>query len=102
MGWIDTLSREAFQLAVREAVKPDLESLRADSKEDFQILRADIRDLNKRLGDLEQRVSRLEGTIEGTMRAYEANLARMFAEFQRNIERDLFTRLLEDRGKSAA
>ncbi|MDR3553577.1 MAG: hypothetical protein P4L55_02355 [Syntrophobacteraceae bacterium] len=58
--------------------------------------------VNKRLGDLEQRVSRLEGTIEGTMRAYEANLARMFAEFQRNIERDLFPRLLEDRGKSAA
>ncbi len=102
MVWIETPGKEAFQLAVREAVKPDIESLRADFKQDVESLRGEIRDLNKRVGDLEQRFSRLEGTIEGTMRAYEANLARMFAEFQRNIERDLFTRLLGDRGKSAA
>lgn len=102
MGWIDTLSKEAFQLAVREAMKPEVESLRVSLKEEAGILRNDIKEVNERVGDLEQRVSRLEGTIEGTMRAYEANMARMFAEFQRNIERDVFTKLLEDRGNSAA
>ena len=102
MSWIETLSKEAFQLAVREAMKPEMESLRASTKEEIESLRADIRDLSKRVGDLEQRVSRLEGTIEGTMRAYEANLARMFAEFQRNIERDVLTKLFDSRGKSAA
>ena len=91
MSWIETLSKEAFQTAVREAMKPEIESLRAD-----------IKDLGKRVGDLEQRVSRLEGTIEGTMRAYEANLRMMFAEFQRNIEKDIFSRLIDGRGKSAA
>ena len=28
MGWIETLSKEAFQLAVREAMKPEMENLR--------------------------------------------------------------------------
>jgi len=87
MGWIETLSKEAFQLAVREAVKPDMENLRGDIKE-----------VNKRIGDLEQRVSRLEGTIEGTMRAYEAGVRAMFSEFKA----EMFSRMLEDRSKSAA
>lgn len=87
MGWIETLSKEAFQLAVREAVKQDVENLRGDIKE-----------VNKRLGDLEQRVSRLEGTIEGTMRSYEASVRAMFSEFKA----EMFSRMLDDRSKSAA
>lgn len=80
MGWIETLSKEAFQVAVREAIKPDVDSLKRS-----------IVTIEKRVGDLEQRVSRLEGTIEGSMRAYEANVGRLFAEFKA----DIFKRLLE-------
>ena len=80
MGWIETLSKEAFQVAVREAIKPDVDSLKQS-----------IVTIEKRVGDLEQRVSRLEGTIEGSMRAYEANVGRLFAEFKA----DIFKRLLE-------
>ena len=86
MGWIETLSKEAFQLAVREAVRPDFEKL--ENRMDK---------LEVRIGDLEQRVSRLEGTVEGTMRAYEANLRGMFSEFKA----ELFSRMLEDKSKSA-
>jgi len=87
MGWIETLSKEAFQLAVREAMKPDMESLGDNIKE-----------VNKRIGDLEQRVSRLEGTIEGTMRAYEASVRAMFSEFKA----EMFARMLEDRNRKSA
>ncbi|MDR3553678.1 MAG: hypothetical protein P4L55_02870 [Syntrophobacteraceae bacterium] len=52
MGWIETLSKEAFQLAVREAVRPDFEKL--ENRMDK---------LEVRMGDLEQRVSRLEDTM---------------------------------------
>ena len=80
MSWIESLSKEAFQGAVREAVKPELEGLKAD-----------IKAVERRIGDLEQRVSRLEGTIEGSMRAYEANIRAMFSEFKVEV----FKKLLE-------
>jgi len=80
MSWMETLTKEAFQLAVRESVRPDIEKIgqRIDR-------------LDQRMGDLEQRVSRLEGTIEGSMRAYEANIRAMFSEFKV----DVFKKLLE-------
>jgi hypothetical protein len=80
MGWIESLSKEAFQLSVREAVRPDLE-----------MLTTSIKEVEKRIGELKQRVSPLEGTIEGSMRAYEANIGRMFAEFKA----DMFKRMLD-------
>jgi predicted nuclease with TOPRIM domain len=124
MGWIETLSKEAFQLAVREAVKPELNELekRLDgrmgsldgrmSNLEGRMCNIEARmdkfdgrldRLEGRVGDLAERVSRLEGTIEGTLRAYEANIRSMFVEFQRNIEREIFTRLIDEkRNKSAA
>ena len=51
MGWIETLSKETFLAAVREAVKPDVEKVEGE-----------IGDLRGETKDLGQRVSRLEGT----------------------------------------
>ena len=87
MGWIETLSKEAFQLAVREALKPDFEKM--ENRMDK---------IEMRIGNLEQPVSRLEGPIEGTMRACESNVCAMFSEFKA----EMFSRILEDRSKSAA
>ena len=86
MSRLESLDKEAFQIALREAMKPELESLRAE----MQTLRADIRDLGARVGDLEHQVSRLQGTLEGMMRAYEADPGRMFAGFLRDAEPDIF------------
>jgi predicted nucleic acid-binding Zn-ribbon protein len=94
VGWIETLNKESFQLAVREAMRPDFEKL--ENRMDKLENRMDK--LEVRIGDLEQRVSRLEGSIEGTMRAYEANVRGMFSEFKA----ELFSRMLEDKSKSAA
>ena len=89
MSWIETITKEGFQIAVREAMKPDLDkvSLRLEG-------------LGNRLGEIEQRVSRLEGTIEGSMRANEANtrayestIRAMLSEFKS----DMLQRMLEDR-----
>jgi hypothetical protein len=101
MGWIETLTKEAFIAAVREAVKPDLDRL--EGKIDKMEAHTDARfeKLSGRVEGLAERVSRLEGTIEGSMRAYEANVHSMFVEFQRNIEREIFTRLLEDKKRPA-
>ena len=82
MGWIESVTREGFQLAVKEAMRPDMEKLEG------------------RMGDIEQRVARLEGVIEGNARAHEAN-TRAFEASIRGIlsefKVDLLTRQLEDR-----
>ena len=73
MSWIETITKEGFQMAVKEAMRPDIEKI------------------EDRLSQLSDRVSRLEGAMEGSMRAYEANIRAMFAEFKVEI----FRRLLE-------
>ena len=73
MGWIETITKEGFQMAVKEAMRPDIEKI------------------EDRLSQLSDRVSRLEGSMEGSMRAYEANIRAMFAEFKV----DIFRRLLD-------
>ncbi len=82
MGWIESVTREGFQLAVKEAMRPDMEKLEG------------------RMGDIEQGVARLEGVIEGNARAHEAN-TRAFEASIRGIlsefKVDLLTRQLEDR-----
>jgi predicted nucleic acid-binding Zn-ribbon protein len=78
MSWIETLTKEAFQGAVRDAVRPDIEGLKDDIKE-----------IQKCMGDIEQRVSRLEGAIEGSMRAYEANMKAIFSEFKVDVFKKL-------------
>ncbi len=83
MSWIETITKEDFQLAVREAMRPDIDKLGGR-----------MGNLEGRMGNLEQRVSRLEGTIEGSMRAYEANIKAMFADFKAEV----FQRLLEAPG----
>ncbi len=89
MSWIETITKEDFQLAVREAMKPEMEKL--DSKiTDVE------KNLGNRIGNLEQRVSRLEGTIDGTMKSYESNVRAMFSEFKA----EMFQRLLESRAGS--
>ena len=84
MAWIETITREGFQLAVREAMKPEMDKL------DRKIERK-LEKMESRIGDVEQRVARLEGTIEGSMRAYEANIKLLFYEFKTEI----FQRLLK-------
>ncbi len=73
MGWIETITKEGFQMAVKEAMRPDIDKI------------------EDRLSQLSDRVSRLEGSMEGSMRAYEANIRAMFAEFKA----DVFRRLLD-------
>ena len=73
MGWIETITKEGFQLAVKEAMRPDIEKIEG------------------RLNQLSDRVSRLEGSMDGSMRAYEASVRAMFAEFKVEI----FRRLLD-------
>ncbi len=73
MSWIETITKEGFQLAVREAMRSDLEKI------------------ENRIGNLEQRVSRLEGSVDANMRAYEANVRVMFSEFKS----EMFQRLLD-------
>jgi len=83
MAWIETITKEGFQLAIREAMRPEIDKL------DRKIERK-LEKMESRIGDVEQRVSRLEGTIEGSMRAYEANIKLLFYEFKS----ELFQRLL--------
>jgi len=82
MGWIESVTKEDFQLAVREAMRLDMEGL------------------ENRMGDVEQRVARLEGTIEGnaraheaTVRAFESSIRAMLSDFKV----DVLTRQLEGR-----
>jgi hypothetical protein len=71
MGWIETITKEGFQLAVKEAMRPDMDRI------------------EDRLSQLSERLSRLEGAMEGNMRAYEANIRAMFAEFKVEVFRHL-------------
>ncbi len=73
MSWIETITKDGFQLAVREAMRHDLEKI------------------ENRIGNLDQRVSRLEGSIDANMRAFEANVRAMFSEFKS----EMFQRLLD-------
>ena len=82
MGWIESVTKEGFQLAVREAMQPDMEKLET------------------RMGDIEQWVARLEGTIEGnaraheaTIRAFESSIRAMLSDFKV----DVLTRQLDER-----
>ena len=82
MGWIESVTKEGFQLAVREAMRPDMAKL------------------EDRMGDVEQRVARLEGTIEGnaraqdaSVRAFESSIRAMLSDFKV----DLLTRQLENK-----
>ena len=130
MGWIETLSKETFMAAVREAVKPDLDKLdgklekldvkiekaKQELKGDIRTLRGDIKNLENRVGGRAERVARLEGDLSGAIRAWvansrvheakaearDANQRSMLLEFQRNIEREIFARLLEDKKRPAA
>jgi len=43
MGWIESVTKEGFQLVVREAMRPDMEKLET------------------RMGDIEQRVAMIGG-----------------------------------------
>ena len=74
MGWIETITKEGFQLAVKEAVRPEMEKI------------------EERLNQLSDRVSRLEGSMEGSMRAYEANMRAIFAEFKVEVFRHLLNK----------
>ena len=67
MGWIESFTKESFQLLVRETMCPDMEKLET------------------RMGDIEQGVVRLEGTIEGNARAHEATVR----AFESSIRADL-------------
>jgi len=69
MAWIETLTKEAFHAAIREAMKPQIDQI------------------SERLYSFEQRLSRLEGVVEGStkaneadIRAYEATMRGLFFE----------------------
>lgn len=71
MSWIETLTKEAFHAAIREAMKPQIDQI------------------SDRLQSFEQRLSRLEGVVEGStkaneanIRAYEAAMRGLFFEFK--------------------
>ena len=82
MGWIESVTKEGFQLAVREAMRPDMERL------------------ENRMGNVEQRVAWLEGTIEGNARAHEATVRGFESSIQAMLSGfkvDVLTRQLEGR-----
>ncbi len=71
MNWIETISKEDFQSAVKEAMRPDMEKI------------------ENGLSRLAARASKLEGAMEESMRVCEANLLAMFSEFKVEISRRL-------------
>lgn len=71
MAWIETLTKETFNTVIREAMKPQMDQI------------------SERLQSFEQRLSRLEGVVEGStkaneanIRAYEAAMRGLFFEFK--------------------
>jgi predicted nuclease with TOPRIM domain len=101
MSWLETLTKETFQMLVREAMKEDMASLRDDLKRDnaalvqvIQFLEKEIKALAERLTRLEEKVDRvqetqvhfankvghLEGALEGTLRGIMADFKIEFYE----------------------
>ncbi len=81
MAWIETLTKETFNAAIREAMKPQIDQL-SDR----------LQTVENNVVDLRERVSRLEGTIEGTakaneakMDAYDAGIRNLILEFKNEI-----------------
>jgi predicted nuclease with TOPRIM domain len=104
MSWFETLTKETFQAVVREAVKEDLETLK-DGVNDLkrqvltlaravQALEKESEAVKQRLTKLEEqsdrirenqthftdRISRLEGTLQGSLRGIVAELKLEFYE----------------------
>jgi len=78
VSWIETLTKETFHTAIREAMKPRMDQI--DTR---------MAALENTMVDLRERVSRLEGVIEGStkaneanIRAYEAAMRSLFFEFK--------------------
>lgn len=59
MSWFETLTKEGFQIAVRESIKPELDSL------------------GSRVARLETAVSRLEGSVEEMSKRLDEHSNRM-------------------------
>ncbi len=100
MAWIETLTKEAFHAAIREAMKPQINEIsnRIDKMSDR--LQA-IDQMSDRLQSFEQRLSRLEGVVEGStkaneanIRAYESAMRSLFFEFKA----DFLQRQLDQKG----
>ncbi|MEW6665165.1 MAG: hypothetical protein AB1512_08090 [Thermodesulfobacteriota bacterium] len=71
MSWFETLTKDGFQLAVREAIKPELDKL------------------GQKMASIENRVSRMEGQTEGIsnrLDGYDARLGRVSDRMDRLIE----------------
>lgn len=73
MSWIETLTKETFSAAIREAMKPQID--RIDTR---------MTALDSNLVDLRERVSRLEGVVEDSTKANEANI-RAYEPSMRNL-----------------
>jgi chromosome segregation ATPase len=110
MSWFETLTKETFQAIVREAVKEELDAIKDevnDLKRQILILTQVVQSLEKeieaikqRLAKLEKqidrmrenqthftyRLSRLEGTLQGSMRGIVAELK---LEFYGNFRSEL-------------
>ena len=77
MHWIETVTKEAFQLTVRDAVKCELVTLKGS-----------MAAAERRLSDLERRIS----LLEESMKACDENIERMFAELRVYVLRCLIER----------
>lgn len=92
MSWIETLTKEAFHAAIREAMKPQIDQI------------------SDRMQSFEQRISRLEGVVEGSMkaneaniRAYEATMRGLFFEFKADfLQRQLDQKTGYDQHKTGS
>lgn len=73
MSWMQELTQDTFKIAVREAMRPDIENIRGDIK------------------DLQEQVTRLEKALHNTTRVCEASLKIMFVDFKN----ELFQKLIE-------
>jgi len=73
MSWIETLTKETFFSAIREAMKPQIDQI--DTR---------MRAIESNMVDLRERVSRLEGVVEGSTKANEANI-RAYELSMRNL-----------------
>jgi len=73
MSWIETLTKETFFSAIREAMKPQIDQI--DTR---------MTALERNMFGLRERVSRLESVVEGSTKANEANI-RAYELSMRNL-----------------